>query len=53
MSFQIIGPQVKMNAETIEIEKEHILTGTGHSSKGNHTTVAVRAEISAGKKKNW
>lgn len=24
-----------MNAETIEIEKEHILTGTGHSSKGN------------------
>ncbi|MBD5542167.1 MAG: hypothetical protein HDR00_13460 [Lachnospiraceae bacterium] len=24
-----------MNAEVIEIEKEHILTGTGHSSKGN------------------
>lgn len=24
-----------MNAETIEIEKEHIMTGTGHSSKGN------------------
>ncbi len=24
-----------MNVEIIEIEKEHILTGTGHSSKGN------------------